>query len=110
LRDDERIKDPRSTGRKRARALLLKLVEEGEREYACEYVGEDGSICGYKPSIPYTQKSRSGDILDANHKNKNWLDNDSANLEWLCRPHHYKKDRATEKGVSSVDDEFGYGI
>jgi hypothetical protein len=103
MRDDERIKDPRSTGRKRARALLVKLVKEGEREYSCE-------DCGHIPTIPVEQSSRGGDILDANHKNKNWLDNDPSNLEFLCRPCHYRKDRATEKGVSSIEDEYGYGI
>jgi hypothetical protein len=103
VKDDERIKDARSTGRKRARATLIKLVESGERVYQCE-------SCGYVPSISYTESRRGGDILDANHKNKNWLDNDPANLEFLCRPCHYKKDRATDKGVSAVKDEFGYGI
>jgi hypothetical protein len=43
-------------------------------------------------------------------KTKTGLDNDPANLEFLCRPCHYKKDRATDKGVSAVKDEFGYGI
>lgn len=101
-KDIERIKDLRSTGRKRARAILLKLVEEGEREYKCV-------DCGYIPSIPWTEKSRSGDILDADHENKNWADNDPSNINFRCRKCHYKKDRATDKGVSSVDDEFGYG-
>ncbi len=102
-RDDERIRDPRSTGRKRARRVLIKLVESGERDYCC-------AVCGHIPTISYKESSRKGDILDANHINKNWLDNDSANLEWLCRPCHYEKDRSTGKGVSSVEDEFGFNI
>jgi hypothetical protein len=103
VKDDEQIKDARSTGRKRARRLLLALVSAGEREYACE-------SCRHVPNIPYTETSRSGDILDANHKNKNWLDNDPSNLEFLCRPCHYAKDRSTAKGESGLGDEFGYGI
>lgn len=101
-KDDERIKDWRSTGRKRARRILLALVEAGEREYVCEE-------CRHVPSIPYTETSRSGDFLDANHKNKDWKDNDPANLEFLCRDCHYKKDRSTAKGVSVVEDTMGYG-
>lgn len=97
------VKDVRSTGRKRARRAL----EQSGRPYACECEGECGSDacgvhtasdnrvqCGYTPE----NQSRS-DTLDANHKNKNWLDNDPANLEWLCRPCHRALDRRTEKGV-----------
>lgn len=102
-KDIERIKDLRSTGRKRARALLIKLVQEGEREYKC-------IDCGHVPSTPMDVKTRSGDFLDADHENKNWADNDPANVNWRCRPCHYKKDRATEKGVSSIENEFGYDL
>ncbi len=103
MKDDERIRDRRSTGRKRGRAVLIKLVESGERKYCC-------AECGHVPSTSYKESSRKGDILDCNHKNKNWLDNDPSNLEWLCRSCHYEKDRATAKGVSATEDEYGYGI
>ena len=100
------VKDPRSTGRKRARRTL----ERTGRPYACECVGNcrrvdcgsnftsDGK-CGYRPQ---GEQSRSN-TLDANHKNKNWLDNDPANLEWLCRPCHRAIDRQTEKGVENLE-------
>lgn len=96
-------KDARSTYRRRARAILLKLVEKGEREYCC-------ATCGYIPSIPWNQPSRSGDILDANHRNKILADLDPANLEFLCRVCHLKHDRATEKGVSPIEDTYGYDL
>lgn len=98
-------KDPRSTYRRRARKILLKLVEEGERVYQC-------TTCGYVPSIPWNISSRSGDILDANHRNKTLSDLDPANLEWLCRPCHLKADRSTAKGISPVgtmEELMGYG-
>lgn len=101
MKNDDRIKDTRSTGRKRGRAVLIKLVEAGEREYCC-------AKCGHVPEKDYKESSRSGG-LDCNHKNKNWMDNDPANLEWLCRVCHYEEDRQTERGVSKVKDEFGYG-
>lgn len=102
MNDDERIRDKRSTGRKRGRAVLKRLTEAGERTYTCD-------TCGYVPEKGLEESSRSGG-LDCNHKNKNIMDCDPANLEWACRKCHYAKDRATEKGVSSLEDEFGYGI
>lgn len=49
--------------------------------------------------------------LQVNHINKNVLDNDPVNLEWMCPSCHKYKDSATEKGVSiKGDDEHGYGI
>ena len=96
--------DPRSTYRKRARDVLLK---EG-KPFKCEGCGhtpdgvdEDGKI------VDITKLSRSNN-LDVNHQNKDISDNDSANLEWLCRTCHYEHDRATEKGVSPVEDDL-YG-
>lgn len=104
-------KDPRSTYRRRARAVLLKLVEQGEREFACEYVKDDGEKCGWTPN-PDLPVGRSNN-LDANHKNKIISDCDPANLEWLCRPHHYAEDRATAKGESKqehMDNLYGEGF
>jgi hypothetical protein len=80
-------KDPRSTGRKRARTVLKRVG----RPYKC-------AECGWSPK----EQSRS-DTLDANHKNKNILDNDPANLEWLCRSCHKKEDSQTAKGEMSED-------
>jgi hypothetical protein len=47
-------------------------------------------------------------ILDANHRNKNVLDNDPVNVEWLCRSCHKNYDSQTGKGVSVRGDEHGY--
>jgi hypothetical protein len=102
-KDDEKIIDRRSTGRKRGRAVLTLLTKSGERDYVC-------ADCGHIPNLPLESSSRSGDFLDCNHKNKNIMDCDPANLEWLCRPCHYKKDRATAKGVSTVEEDYGYGV
>jgi hypothetical protein len=107
MKDDERIKDARSTGRKRGRAILVQLTKAGERNWKC-------AECGLVPKRSFEESIQNPDRregLDCNHKNKNILDNDPANLEWLCRICHYEKDRATTKGVSTVgEDEYGYGI
>lgn len=100
MKDDERIRDKRSTGRKRGRAVLTKLTLAGERSYCC-------NECGFIPDKGVSESSRTGG-LDCNHKNKNIMDCDPYNLEWLCRKCHYAKDRATAKGVSTVEDDFGY--
>jgi hypothetical protein len=102
-------KDLRSTGRKRLRAVLLKEVAEGRREFICECKRLDhkrhlGRVCDWVPS---GSTSRSNN-LDCNHINKNLNDCDPANGEFLCRSCHALVDRETEKGVSSVDS-FGYG-
>lgn len=97
-------KDPRSTYRRRARAVLLKLVEQGERKFECEH-------CGWTPD-PNLPISRSNN-LDANHKSKIIADCDPANLEWLCRKCHYEEDRATKKGVSKqehMENLYGEGF
>jgi len=103
-------KDARSTGRKRARRVLLKLVEQGEREFHCECTEEShtwhSSPCGWIPdeSRPLGRDNN----LDADHRNKDWLDNDPSNLTWLCRKCHRALDRSTQKGESRIDDEYGY--
>lgn len=102
MKDDERIKDRRSTGRKRGRAVLIELTKVGERSYTC-------ATCGLVPEKSFEESSRTGG-LDCNHKNKNIMDCDPSNLEWLCRVCHYAADRATEKGVSTVEDDYGYSV
>lgn len=47
--------------------------------------------------------------LQVNHINKNVLDNDTANLEWVCPQCHKLIDSQTEKGVSTGSEDMGYG-
>lgn len=119
-KSNARVKDARSTGRKRGRAVLEKEVREGIRKYACECVGECGNEhkipCGYIPPPPPEGLSvaeagnwKRKHCLDVQHQNKNILDNDPANLSWKCRTCHKGEDSQTEKGVSLIEDEFGYG-
>lgn len=108
MASDKEPVDARSTGRKRARAVLLKLVEEGEREFACECEEEshDWHVdrCGWKPD-PNKPLGRDNN-LDVDHQNKNWLDNDPSNLSFLCRKCHRALDRSTAKGVSRVESDM----
>lgn len=118
-------KDPRSTGRKRGRAAL----EAQGRPYWCRSVMDedldqwpDGfktekikgltAGCGRSPKDPeapggyYPAMSE----LQVNHINKDVLDNDPVNLDWVCPSCHKVIDSQTEKGVSTrTTDEWGYG-
>lgn len=113
----EEVEDPRSTGRRRGRAVL---VREG-LPYWCgsnRDGGVDSHGCGRSPTAT-DAPGRSGEAgsgyfpgmsqLQVNHKNKNVMDNDPANLQWLCPGCHKKVDSVTEKGVSTKGDEHGYG-
>jgi len=103
IREDE-PKDGRSTWRRRARRKLMRMVVAGELDYKC-------NSCGYVPAIVPTTEDQKVDVkdcLDANHRNKILSDLDEVNLEWLCRTCHLKADRVTAKGVSKIEDEFGY--
>lgn len=95
-----RPKDPRSTGRKRGRAVLQK----SKRRYECECVDEDHDWhegkCAWKPD----KQSRS-QTLDVDHLNKNVLDNDPINLRWKCRRCHKASDAKTAKGVMPDTEE-----
>lgn len=104
MKSNDDVKDPRSTGRKRARKVLF----ETGRPFLCEHCGYIPDGVNEQGEIVDPQALTRSNNLDANHKNKNILDNDPSNLEWVCRDCHYKLDRATEKGVSGVeDDQYG---
>lgn len=105
MQNRDEVLDPRSTGRKRARKVLF----ETERPFKCERCGSvpDG-VSDAGEIIDVTKLDRSNN-LDANHKNKDWLDNDPANLEWLCRVCHRKSDRDDFDKEKYVD-EHGYGL
>lgn len=94
-------KDPRSTQRKRARAVLVKVG----RPLVC-------ADCS-KPEKTKTDPDYNGRIhaLEVNHKDKNIMNNDPINLEYLCsHPCHKKKDSQTAKGVAVEEVDHGYGF
>lgn len=105
------IKDPRSTGRKRGRATL-------EREGFPYWCGStrDGGVsddgCGRSPTDPDAPGGFYPGMaqLQVNHINKNVMDNDPVNLEWLCPSCHKEKDSKTDVGVSLKEDEHGYAL
>lgn len=116
---DKIPKDPRSTGRKRGRAAL----EKQGRPYWCrstldggfktETIGGKPAGCGRSPSEPNAPGGMYPGMatLQVNHINKNVLDNDPFNLEWVCPACHKVIDTQTAVGVSTREgDEWGYGM
>jgi rubredoxin len=106
-------KDIRSTGRKRARAKLFKI----KRLYVCAVCGVSTNL--RPPEAPndfedfWPNELETGlpaipHALHANHINKNLLDVDPVNLEWLCPKCHKNKDLQSGVGESVLDNEFGY--
>ncbi len=102
----DQLIDPRSQARKRLRTALWEITEAGGRKFCC-------AKCGYVP-VGYSGGGRKdpalnrSNNLDANHINKNILDCDPVNGEWLCRTCHKNEDSVTAKGVSKIKDEMGY--
>jgi hypothetical protein len=103
-KNEDLIKDWRSTGRRKARRELFNNYVE----FKC--VG-----CGRTSKEPpkdapkhfdeiWPEANRTLDYsLQANHKTKNYRDNDVSLLEWLCQPCHKERDSSTGKGESTVN-------
>ena len=97
--------DPRSTQRKRARKVLFRTG----RPYVCEKCGK--SPLTLPPDAPKALKlapvgMRTVKQIEVNHKNKNIMDNDLANLQYLCSSCHKLTDNKVVKG-KAIDD-FGF--
>lgn len=90
-------KDPRSTQRKRARQILFK----SGRPYICEHCGKSPKTLpqGSPKNLELAPVGmRTVKQLEANHKSKNIMDNDLANLQWLCSSCHKLADNKVQKG------------
>lgn len=80
---------------------------------------EDGTWCKKSPTklpkdapqnLELSEVQVEGMTLQVNHINKDILDNDLHNLEYLCVSCHKKEDLKTEKGVSQRESEHGYEL
>ena len=109
------VKDWRSTGRKRGRRALF----AAHRLFVCVGVRELNISCGRTTKFPppdapewfeelWPEEKRELTQLQVDHENKDWTDNDPANLEWRCPSCHRLADNQTAKGVSRVEDPSGY--
>lgn len=107
MKNEDNIKDLRSTGRRKARRALFKAFVE----FKCADCGKT-SIVPPKDAPPWfeeiwPEEQRVLDYsLQADHETKNLLSNDEADLSWRCASCHKLRDMQTEKGQSTTKEEF----
>lgn len=113
-KDDSRIIDWRSTGRRKARRVLFNSY----RDFACEGILDDGSICGrtsIKPPMDapvhfseiWPESNRTlTTSLQAQHLTKDLTQNTDDVLKWLCPSCHKKEDAQTDLGESTIDQSM----
>lgn len=111
-RDESRILDWRSTGRRKARRALYSSYIP----YEC--VGLDEIPCGKTSKEPpkdapkhfeelWPAENRVLDYqLQADHEDKDVTNNDISNLNWRCAFHHKMSDKRTGVGESTIHVEF----
>ncbi len=117
MKDQSKIKDWRSTGRRIARRTLYK----GRVPYKCVgYRLPDGSRfnCGKTTIEPPKDAPRYFDEiwpeeqrvlesqLEADHESKDYQINTLEALNWKCKSCHRKDDSATDKGVAQVTTNY----
>jgi hypothetical protein len=104
MKDESKIKDWRSTGRRKGRRSLY----NSHIEYRCKK-------CTFTTKLPpkdappwfeeiWPEELRVLDSqLQVQHKTKDVTQNDEDDLEWLCPSCHKIEDLKTEVGVSLVE-------
>ncbi len=107
VKDESKILDWRSTGRRKARRALFK----SHVEYRCH-------DCGKVPMEPpqdaptwfeeiWPEDSRTlSSQLQADHETKDLTVNDEEFLNWRCPSCHKLRDAQTEKGESTVEQKW----
>ena len=110
MKDEDRIIDWRSTGRRKARKELFTNYVE----FKCVDCGRTS----IKPPMDapswfdeiWPEENRVLDYsLQADHESKDVTNNDINVLAWRCSPCHKKHDSQTGKGESTVEQEDFFG-
>ena len=110
MKDESKIQDIRSTGRRIARRTLFNSREP----YKCAGVPELNIVCGKTSMEPpkdapsffdeiWPEDNRVlGYPLQADHESKDLWNNDLQHINWRCQPCHKKHDNMSEKGESTM--------
>lgn len=116
MKNDDNIKDWRSTGRRKARRALFNSYAEfkcaGYVERGIRVVCNKTSIEPPKDAPPWFDEiwpveNRVLDYsLQADHETKDVTLNDESHLNWRCASCHKKQDQQTDKGEATVNTDF----
>jgi hypothetical protein len=114
-KNEERIKDWRSTGRRKARRVLF----QNYVEFKCVgYIKSDGTVvtCGdttteppkdapawFDEIWPTERRVLTPQSLQADHESKDVTVNDITELNWRCARHHKLQDNQTAKGERTTE-------
>lgn len=106
-KDESKILDWRSTGRRKARRSLYRAKEP----YKCADCGVTSmeppkdAPAGFDEIWP--EENRVLDYpLQADHETKDYQNNEPENLNWRCVPCHKKHDSLTGKGESTINTNY----
>ena len=108
MRTRKHVIDWRSTGRKRGRKVLFEEL----LPFQCNWC--ERTVISPPPDAPdyfediWPEEKRTLEYsLQVNHINKDYTDNDPANLQWMCALCHKVADSFT--GAGEIDySEYGY--
>ena len=111
MKNEEGIIDWRSTGRRKARRSLF----NAQVPYKCVDCHKT-SLVPPKDAPPWfedlwPEENRVLSYpLQADHESKDLTNNDPQFLNWRCAPCHKKRDSQTDKGESTVIEDYWSGV
>lgn len=101
--DESKIKDWRSTGRRKCRKVLYRAYVTYRCRKCHKTTTEPPSDAPPWFDEIWPKKNRVLNYpLQCNHKTKDLTQNDESVNEWLCAPCHKEEDSKTSKGVSTM--------
>ena len=108
MRDEDKIKDWRSTGRRKARRSLF----ESFVDFCCVDCGKTtteppkDAPSWFEEIWPETNRVLTPMALQADHESKDLTNNDEAHLNWRCASCHKLSDMKTEKGIATKEENY----
>lgn len=113
MKDESKIVDWRSTGRRKARKALYNAYID----FKCEDCGATNieppkdAPTWFDEIWVYTNRTLRNDLnsaygLQADHISKDYTNNEVENLVWRCPKHHKLADTKTKKGVAQKEIKY----
>jgi hypothetical protein len=103
VKNEENIKDWRSTGRRKARKELFRSYTVFECDTCKQTSNKPPQDAPPWFEEIWGEHRTLTSQLQAQHQTKDVTNNDLSVLKWLCPSCHKLEDQETEKGVSTID-------